>query len=128
MAASERTKKLRVKAWVLTILSVVLSVGPLVLYSVKAFMNSQASTNDKCVLLSLITVGVILSIVCIINKYTPRCRIWLILIGLYLCLDSILGTVLVIAITQVLDELLVGPMARRMRHKLLINKEIDKRG
>lgn len=128
MATSKRTKNLRVKAWVLTILSVVLSVGPLVLYSVKAFMNSQASTNDKCILLSLISVGVVLSIVCIINKYTPRCRIWLILIGLYLCLDSILGTVLVIAITQVLDELLVGPMARRMRHKLLINKEIDKRG
>ena len=125
---SSRTKNLRIKAVVLTILSLILSIGPVAVYSVKAFESANASTTDKCILLSMISIGTILSIICIINKYTPRCRMWLVVIGLYLCLDSILGTVLVIAITQVLDELLVAPMARIFRHKLLNNKEIDKRG
>ena len=125
---SSRTKKLTITAAILTVLSFLLSVGPLVIYSVLAFQNAQASTADKCILLSMLSVGAILSIICIINKYTPRCRIWLVVIGLFLCLDYILGCILVIAITQILDELLVAPMARRMRHKLLINKEIDKRG
>ena len=128
MMVSTRTKKLRLIAFIMTVLSVILTIGPLCIYSVKAFTNAQATTSDKCVLLSMLSIGTILSIVCIINKYTPRCRIWLIIIGLYLCLDSILGCILVIAITQVIDELIVGPIARRYREKLHINREIDKRG
>lgn len=128
MMASTRTKKLRLIAFLLTLLSILLTIGPLCVYSVKAFTNSQASSTDKCVLLSMLSIGTILSLVCIINKYTPRCRIWLVIIGLYLCLDSILGCILVIAITQVIDELIVAPIARRYREKLRINKEIDKRG
>lgn len=121
---SNRTKKIKRISVILTILSILLSIGPLVLYSAKAFITSDSTVN-KCILLSMISVGTILSLVCLINKYTPRCRIWLVVIGLYLCLDSILGTILVIAITQVLDELLVAPMARRYREKLHINKEMD---
>ena len=124
---SSRTKKLRIAAWFTTILSVLLSIGPVCTYAVLAFKNSQASTTDKCILLSMLSVGVILSLMALITKYTPRCRMWLIIIGLYLCLEHILGTILVIAITQVLDELVVAPMARRYRAKLLINKEYDKR-
>ena len=124
MKKTQRTKKIALTALILSIISILLSIGPLVFYSAKAFITSTSTTN-KCILLSMISIGTILSIVCLINKYTPRCRIWLIVIGLYLCLDSILGTILVIAITQVLDELLVAPMARKYREKLHINKEMD---
>ena len=124
MKKTQRTKKIAHTALILSIISILLSIGPLVFYSAKAFITSTSTTN-KCILLSMISIGTILSIVCLINKYTPRCRIWLIVIGLYLCLDSILGTILVIAITQVLDELLVAPMARKYREKLHINKEMD---
>ena len=124
MKKTQRTKKIARTALILSIISILLSIGPLVFYSAKAFITSTSTTN-KCILLSMISIGTILSIVCLINKYTPRCRIWLIVIGLYLCLDSILGTILVIAITQVLDELLVAPMARKYREKLHINKEMD---
>lgn len=125
---SKYTKKLKVISILLTLLSLLLSIGPLIVYSTLALTNAQCDTSDKCILLSMLSIGTILSLVCIINKYTPRCRIWLVIIGLYLCLDSILGCILVIAITQVLDELIVAPIARRYREKLRINKEIDKRG
>lgn len=124
---SDRTKSLWIKAVILTALSVVLSVGPLIVYAVLAF-KSNAGNTEKCLLLSFISFGVILSIVCLINKYTPRCRIWLILLGFYICLDNILGCILVIAVTQILDELSVCPLAKMFRSKYAINKEIDKRG
>ena len=122
-----RTKKLGLAAGILTLLSIVLSIGPLIVYSVMAFNSAGATTVDKVTLLSMLSVGTILSLVCLINKYTPRCRLWIILIGLYVCLDSFIGCVLVMAITQCVDELLVCPLAKHYRNKRAINKEIDKR-
>ena len=122
-----RTKKFKLAAILLTVLSFCLSVGPLVVYSVIAFNSAGATTVDKVTLMSMISVGVIMSIVCVINKYTPRCRIWLVLIGLYVCLDNFIGVVLVMAITQCVDELIVHPLAKHYRNKYSINKEIDKR-
>lgn len=124
---TKRTKNLRIKAYLLTFLSLILSWGPLVLYVTQAYLTKTAAISDKIILTSLLAVGVIMSIVCLINKYVLRCRAWLILIGLWLCLDKILGCILVIAITQCLDEIIVQPLARSFRNKLTINKEIDKR-
>lgn len=124
---TKRTKHMLIAAAILTALSVILSFGPLVIYGARALMNSNATTADKCILLSMICVGTILSIVCILNKYTPRCRIWLVLIGLYVCLDNLIGCIIVLAVTQFLDEMIVHPMARSYRNKYTINKEMDKR-
>lgn len=124
---NKHTKKSRILAWFFTILSLLLNFGPLIIYSVIAFKNSQASTANKCILLSMLTLATILSLVAVLKKYTPRCSIWLVVIGLYLCLDYILGTVLIIAVTQVLGELIIDPLARNYRLNLKINKQIDKR-
>lgn len=126
MAASKRTKKLRRGVWVTNILSILLSFGPLISYIILAFKNSQSSTTDKCILLSMLSVGVILSGMAVFLKYIPKCSIWLIIIGLYLCLDNIIGTILVIAITQVIDEIIVVPVNRVYKNKLETNKEIDR--
>lgn len=122
-----RTKKMLIAAVILTALSAMLSIGPLIVYAVKSFTENSATTGEKCILMSMICVGVILSLICVINKYTPRCRIWLILIGFYVCLDNIIGCILIIACTQILDELVVHPLARSFRAKYTINKEMDKR-
>lgn len=122
-----RTKKFKILALVTTFLSFVLSFGPLIVYSVIAFNNSAATTVDKVTLMSMLTVSVIMSLVCLVNKYTPRCRLWLILIGLYMCIDHFIGCILVLAITQCVDELIVHPLSKHYRNKWSINKEIDKR-
>lgn len=122
-----RTKKLKHISFFLCMLSILLSFGPLIVYSCISFA-SQADVVGKVTLVSMITVGIVLSLVCVINKYTPRCRLWLILIGLYMCLDNFIGCVLVMAITQCLDELIVAPLHKKYKHLYTINKEIDKRG
>ena len=127
MNRSERPKQLTVAAWFFTLFSLILTWGPIIIYTVMAYQTASASVTDKVALTSLLSVGVIMSIVCLINKYTLRCRTWLVLIGLWLCLDSVLGCILVIAITQCIDELIVQPIAKSYRNKLTINKEIDKR-
>lgn len=123
-----RTKKFKIAAILLTVLSICLSIGPLIVYSVIAFNNAGATTVNKVTLMSMISIGTILSLVCAINKYSPRCRLWLIMIGLYVCLDKFIGCVLVMAITQCIDELAIHPLARIARQKYGINREIDKRG
>lgn len=122
-----RTRKYGIFATFFSALSVCLSIGPLVVYSAIAFNNAGATTVDKITLMSLLSVGTILSLVCLINKYTPRCRLWLILIGLYVCLDQFIGCVLVMAITQSLDELIICPLSKYYKNTYKINKEIDKR-
>ena len=127
MIKTKRTKRLQLTGLLLTLLSICLTFGPLIVYTVLAFNNNNASTSDKITLMSMLSVGTILSLVCIVTKYTPRCRHWLILIGLYLCLDKFIGCVLVMAITQAVDELLVHPLAKHYRNIARINKEMDKR-
>lgn len=122
-----RTRKYGIFATFFSVLSVCLSIGPLVVYSAIAFNSAGATTVDKITLMSLLSVGTILSLVCLINKYTPRCRLWLILIGLYVCLDQFIGCVLVMAITQSLDELIICPLSKYYKNTYRINKEIDKR-
>lgn len=122
-----RTKQLRLGAWFFTILSIALTWGPLITYLAMAYQSASATVVDKVALTSLLSVGVILSLVCLLNKYTLRCKTWLLLIGLWMCLDHILGCILVIAITQCVDEIIISPIAKMYRNKLTINKEIDRR-
>ena len=75
----------------------------------------------------MLSISVILSLVCLLNKYTLRSKNWLILLGLYVCMDKVLGCVLILAITQVFDELAVSPLKNHFKRKYQINKEIDKR-
>lgn len=122
-----RTKKLGLIAKILTLLSLLLSFGPLCVYLVLSYSSAVAEPVGKITLTAMLGVSVILSFVCLLNKYTPRCRLWLILIGLYMCLDSFIGCIFVLAITQCLDELVVGPLARHYRNLHRINREIDRR-
>lgn len=125
---SDRTRTLKKASILFTILSLVLTWGPIIIYTVMAYKSATASITAKVTLTSLLSIGVILSLVCLINKYTLRSRTYLILIGLWLCLDKILACILVIAITQLVDELITHPLSKYFRNKYIINKEIDKRG
>lgn len=121
-----RTKKIGVAAIVLSACSFALNVGPVAIYSIIA-LKSNNSDAEKCILLSMLSISVILSLVCLLNKYTLRSKNWLILLGLYVCMDKVLGCVLILAITQVFEELAISPLKNHFKRKYQINKEIDKR-
>jgi hypothetical protein len=120
------TSKYRKLALFFTILSLLLNICPLAVYSVKAMVESNL-VYEKVALAMTVFIVLILTIVCFVNKITLRSRLWIILIGVYFCLGEILTPLIMIACCQVIDELIVHPLKTHYKNKITINKEIDKR-
>lgn len=120
------TAKYRRLYWLFAIVSLLLNIAPLATYTIIGLVSADLVV-EKVALTMTVFVVVILSLVALINKTTMRSRIWVILLGLYACLDYMLTPLLIIAITQILDEWFVNPAAKSFKNKLIINKQIDKR-
>ena len=120
------TKKYRRLFWLFTILSLLLNIAAPAYYVFDGLMG-DGIIIEKVALTTSVFIVIILSAVAYINKTSMRSRIWILLLGLYICLDTILTPLLIIAITQILDEWLISPLAKSYRNKLTINKQIDKR-
>ena len=73
-------------------------------------------------------IAAILVVLNVLMKLSLRCIPWILLIGIYICLKEITVLLIVMALTTVLDELVLEPLAKSFKNKLTINKEIDKRG
>lgn len=121
------TKKYRLIAAILLIASILLNVAPLGYYTIDALLSADL-VAEKVKLCMTVFVVLIMSIVSWVNKTTSRSKVWVIIIGLYLCLDHFLTPLLLIGITQIADEWIVSPLHRSARNKYTINKQIDKRG
>lgn len=120
------TSKYRLYTWIFTIISLLLNICPLAVYTIKAMFESDL-VYEKVALTMTVFIVLILTIVCFVNKIVLRSRLWIILIGVYFCLGEILTPLIIIAICQVLDELIVHPLKKHYKNKYVINKEIDKR-
>lgn len=120
------TSRYRLYTWIFTILSLLLNICPLAVYTIKAMFESDL-VREKVALTMTVFIVLILSIVCWVNKLVLRSRLWIILIGVYFCLGEILTPLIIIAICQILDELIVHPLKKHYKNKYVINKEIDKR-
>lgn len=120
------TKTYRIWFWILAVLSFLLCVGPLAAYSVSALIAADL-VIEKVALASTVFIVLIMSLVSWLNKIALRSRLWIILIGLYICLDSIMTPLIIIAACQVIDEIIVCPIKHNLSTKLTISKELDKR-
>lgn len=122
---SEATKKYRKLALLFHILSLVATFGPLLIYGIVAFVQAQPAQKLTFALLTM--VGIILAVVNILFKYSFRSTIWLILLGINICLDKITGMIIVIAICSILDEFCFTPLFKMYKNRAVINKQIDAR-
>lgn len=120
------TKKYRSTYIILMIVSLILNLFPVAFYVVKAFIESSA-TYQKVALSSTIFISLILTCVSLLTKVNIRSIIWILFIGLYVCLDSIIDMIWFIAVFQVTDELVISPLKKMVKNKWIINKELDKR-
>lgn len=109
----------------LSILSLGFVFGPIVFFSYMGF--ATATTIGKCALLSCLTVGSILSAVCWVNKYTPRSRMFIFLLGFYFALEHFLPIFIVLGTFTALDEFIICPLKKHYKNLYTINREIDKR-
>ena len=130
---SERTKQLKNKVVILTLISIALLFGPLAYYlGLAAFETIMAGTTVQTVArvslfsTSLIIFG-ILTIVAACRKVVFKSSIWVLVVAIYLLLDSVMWAVIIIGVCQILDELVVSPLRAHYKEQLTINKEIDKR-
>lgn len=120
------TKKYKLIAAILTLACILLNVAPLFTYSIIAVCQADLVV-EKVGLVCSVFVVLIMTLISLVNKTAMRSRIWIVLLGLYFCLDYILTPLIIIAICQVVDEMIVSPLRKHYHNKYTINKEIDKR-
>lgn len=126
MKTSDVTQKYRVYYWVTLVLSWVVIFTPIIYYTILAFING---TNVQKLALGLTFFAALaLTAINILKKLNLRCITWLLVLGISFCLNEITTLIIFMAVTTIIDEIVLTPLNRYYREKLSINKEIDKRG
>ena len=120
------TKKLKRNYIIATILSFLLNVCPLLVFTIIAFISGTAIVHKVTLSMTLLIV-LLFTAITFINKTVFRSKLWILLIGLWLCLDNILTPLIVFAACQVIDELIVTPLKNYYKNRYRINKEMDTR-
>ena len=119
------TKKYKTNYILCKTLSILMTLIPLVIYTIKGFC--EGTPGSKVTLGVCFTTALILTIINVVFKYHMRSTIWILMIGLYVAVDNIIPLLIILAITTILDEFVLSPLSRYYKSKYTINKEIDKR-
>lgn len=122
---SDETKKYAKLSALFFWLSIICLVLPILVYVIIAFVNG--GTQEKVTLGITVTIALILVAINTIFKYHIRSCIWIVMLGIYYCIDNILPLLLLVAIATILDEFVFSPLHKSFKNKKIINKEIDKR-
>lgn len=122
---SNASKHYRDLALTYKALSIIVTLGPMMFYVIKGFI--QGETTQKFSMGACAVVAVILVAVNIIMKINLRSPLWILLIGVYICLRKIEVLLIVMAVTTMLDEFWFSPAYKSFKGKYTINREIDKR-
>lgn len=126
MELNERTKKAKNKYIIFKTLSICLTFLPLMVYVVIAFVNG--APMEKFTMGCMVTLALIFVALNVIMKYNIRSTVWVLILGIYLCLDNITPLLIIMAVSTILDEFIVSKLAVKYKNQFVINKEIDKRG
>lgn len=127
MKVSKTTKSYRRLAFLMGLLSFLCLVGPFAYYGIEALIGG-ALVYEKVALVGSVFVVLIMTVIAAVNKIALRSRIWILLFGVFLCLDHFLVPLIVVGACQIADELVFSPLRRHFASKASINIEIDKRG
>ena len=125
MAKSDITKKYQRLAILFQALSILVLIAPLAYYTIYGFINGEVT--EKLTLGVTFVVACILLVINVLFKYHIRSTIWILVLGIYFCIDSIMPLLLMVAIGTILDEFVLTPLYKSYKNKCTINKEIDKR-
>ena len=109
------------------LLSAICSLCPILIYVIKAFVDKDVQEVNKYTLGIMCSVALIITIINIAAKLHLRCIPWILLLGIYVCLKNITTLLVIMAITTIIDELILMPLHKSFKSKYTINKEIDKR-
>lgn len=117
------TKKYKHKLNFYRFLSFVLTVLPVIVYTIIGFYNG--SIGEKVSLGICTLIALLFVIINFMFKYHIRSTLWVMMIGIYICLDNIVPLLIIMAITTIFDEFVLVPLIKKYKDKYIINKEID---
>lgn len=107
--------KCKIKRNLFFILSFLATFGPFIFYGIKAMIEGEPAQKFTLSIFSL--VAVIIAVAGVLLKVHLRSVIWILLLGVYFCLDNLIGVILVVAICTILDELVFNPLYHRYSKK-----------
>lgn len=124
---STMTSKYKKLSILTFLLSAICSLCPILIYVIKAFVDKDVQEVNKYTLGIMCSVALVITLINIVAKLHLRCIPWILLLGIYLCLRDITSLLIIMAITTIVDELVLTPLHKSFKNKYTINKEIDKR-
>lgn len=124
---STMTSKYKRLSIITFLLSSICSLCPILIYVIKAFVDKDVQEVNKYTLGIMCSVALVVTLINIVAKLHLRCIPWILLLGIYLCLKDITTLLVIMAVTTIIDELILVPMHKSFKNKYTINKEIDKR-
>lgn len=111
MASSERVEHLRRGKIITGIISAILMVAPVSFYTLK-YMITGELVKHKVTIAVTVFIVMVMTVISLMNKFTFRSKIWIIMIGLYVALGNIITPMIVIGSCQIVDEIIVTPLHR----------------
>ena len=120
------TKKYKIKKHIFNCLSIFCTLLPLLIYTIIGFVNGEIT--QKVTLGLSLFMALIFVAINIIFKKRIRSTIFILMLGIYTCIQKITPLLLILSITTILDEFVFTPLAKKYKNLYTINKEIDKRG
>lgn len=120
------TKKYKTKLNICRLLSFTLTVLPVIIYAIMGFVNG--TIGEKVSLGICVVLALIFMLINVMFKYHIRSTLWVLLIGIYVCIDNIIPLLIIMATTTIIDEFVLVPLINKYKSKYVINKEIDLRG
>lgn len=119
------TKKYKIAYAICKALQFVVLCVPMLVYVCMGI--GQGTDVQRLTLSCTAVVALILLAVNLLCKLRIRSTLWIILLGIYICLDNIMPLLLCLACGTIADEFILTPLAKHYHSKYVINKEIDKR-
>ena len=128
--ASKRTKQCRTNYIIFTILHFLLMFGPLCYYLPTAFAIAEPAA--RVTLSFLFILSSIMAVIMIVVEAKTRGGLaksimWIMILGITWCLHEVAIFIQIMAITALLDELVITRVAAHYKTALIANKEIDRR-
>lgn len=119
------TKRYKRLSFIFGLLSLLCTVAPVTYFTVLGFMNGEI--RSKVTLGCTLILCLVLVSINIIKRENLRSPVYIMILGIYICLDNLLSLFLIMAITTILDEMIFAPLHRTYKNRAIINREIDKR-
>lgn len=122
---SNITKRYSTWSIVMFWLSIIVTLLPVIVYAIIGLANG--TITEKLTLGITLIIAIILAVINVIFKYHLRSVLWIMVLGIYFCIDNIMPLLLIVAIGTIVDEFIINPLHKHFKQKAVINREIDKR-